>query len=47
VAASPSLFVRNLKNSIIDQSILTMPPLEEQEALAIGKMIGVEESVVK
>jgi hypothetical protein len=47
VAASPSLFVNNLKNAIIDQCILTMPPLEEQEALAIGKMIGVEESVVK
>eukprot|EP00978_Attheya_sp_CCMP212_P043272 scaffold279473_cov59-Attheya_sp.AAC.3 len=47
VAASPSLFVKNLEDAIMDQCILTMPPLEEQEALAIGKMIGVEESVVK
>jgi hypothetical protein len=47
VAAPPSLFVKNLKNAIIDHCTLTMPPLEEQEALAIGKMIGVEESVVK
>jgi hypothetical protein len=47
VAAPPSVFVKNLMDAIIDHCILTIPPLEEQEALAIGKMIGVEETVIK
>jgi hypothetical protein len=46
VAASPSLFVKNLKDAMIDHYTLIMPPLEDQEALAIGKMLGVEEHVV-
>jgi hypothetical protein len=46
VAASHSLYVKNLKDAMFDHYTLTMPPLEDQEALAIGKMLGVEESVV-
>eukprot|EP00977_Amphora_coffeiformis_P002878 scaffold538_cov166-Amphora_coffeaeformis.AAC.20 len=47
VAGSPSLYVENLMDSIIDHYLLTMPPLLDREALEISNMLGVEESVVR
>ncbi|KAL3910705.1 MAG: hypothetical protein SGILL_007587, partial [Bacillariaceae sp.] len=47
VAGSPSLYVKNLIDSIIDHYLLTMPPLLDGEALEIGNMLGVDESVVR
>lgn len=47
VAGTPSLYVKNLINSIFDHYVLTMPPLLDQEALEMGSMLGVDESVVR
>ena len=47
VAGSPSLYVKNLIDSIVDHYLLTMPPLLDGEALEIGNMLGVDESVIR
>ena len=47
VAVSPGLYVNNLIDSIVDHYLLTMPPLLDEEALEIGNMLGVDESVVR
>ena len=49
MAASPSLYVMNMEDSVIisNRKSLTMPALSEEEALAIAAMIGVAEDVVK
>ena len=47
VAVSPGLYVNNLIDSIVDHYLLTMPPVLDEEALEIGNMLGVDESVVR
>lgn len=47
VAASPSLYVKNLSDAIFDHFMVTMPALEVGEALDIAKIIGVEKAVVR
>ena len=47
VAGSPSLYVKNLIDAIIDHYMLTMPPLLDEEAFEIGDILGVDKSVVR
>ena len=45
---SPRLYVKNHIDSIFDHYLLTMTtPLLVEEALEIGEMLGVDESVVR
>jgi hypothetical protein len=49
MAASPSLYVKNMEDSVINtrRTSFTMPALSEEEALRIGSLIGVEQDIVK
>ena len=49
MAASPSLYVKNMQDSFIisNRKSFTMPALSEEEALAIAAIIGVTGDVVK
>ena len=46
VAAPPSLYAKNIENAVFDTLYLTMPAVEEDDALAMAKMLGVDERVV-
>lgn len=47
-AASPSMFVKNLADQFpTSNSFYTMPPVEEEEALVMGDIVGVDKDVVK
>lgn len=46
VAASPSLYVKNLEDEIFFHRYFTMPPADEEEAKAMAKIVGVTEEVV-
>ena len=47
VAASPSLFVKNLKDAIFYHCDFIMPPLQETEANDIAEMLGIPKDVVE
>ena len=47
IAASPSLYVKNLQDAIFMHRTLIMPGWDESEGLKIAEMLGVEEETVK
>lgn len=47
IAASPSLYVKNLQDAIFMHRTLIMPGCDESEGLKIAEMLGVEEETVK
>lgn len=49
MAASPSLYLKNIEDSVIinRRKSFTMPALSEEEALGIGSLIGVDQDIVK
>jgi hypothetical protein len=46
VAASPSLYVKNIMDAIFDHVLLTMPVLEAEAAKRIAAIVGVKEQIV-
>jgi hypothetical protein len=46
VAASPSLYVKNIMDEIFDHVLLTMPVLEAEAAKRIAAIVGVKEEIV-
>lgn len=47
VAASPSLYVKNLKDAIFCHYDFTMPPIEQDEAFEIAEMLGISKDIVE
>ena len=43
VSASPSLYIKNLQGAFMNHSSFTMPPTPTDEAVAIAKILGVDE----
>lgn len=47
VAASPSLYVKNLQDAIMNHFSFTMPPTREDEAFTMAKLLDIDKEVVR